>query len=151
MICIHVLNGPNLNLLGRRQPHIYGNMTLDDIEQMLIEHAREKEVDLVFRQTNHEGELVEWIQQAGLDGAGVVLNAAAYGHTSIALKDAISGSNVKAVDIHLSNVYSREEFRHKSMIAPVCIGSICGFGAASYILGFEAILGVMRAAHAAKP
>ncbi len=151
MISIHVLNGPNLNLLGRREPHIYGSQTLEDIERLLARHAKDKGADVVFRQSNHEGELVSWIQQAGLDGAGVVLNAGAYGHTSVALRDAISGSGARVVDIHLSNVYSREEFRHHSMIAPVCAGSICGFGSASYILGFDAILGIMNAARAAQP
>ncbi|MEN3930971.1 type II 3-dehydroquinate dehydratase [Microvirga sp. W0021] len=151
MICIHVLNGPNLNLLGFREPHIYGKTTLADIERMLKEKAQAEKVDIVFRQTNHEGELVDWIQQAGRDGAGIILNAAAYGHTSIALKDAISGSSAKVIDVHLSNVYAREEFRHKSMIAPVCVGSICGFGANSYLLGFDAILGVMRANSAPQP
>lgn len=151
MTSIHVLNGPNLNLLGHREPHIYGSTTLADIERILTGLAQAEAVALTFRQTNHEGELVEWIQQAGREGAGVVLNAAAYGHTSIALKDAISGSSARVVDIHLSNVYAREEFRHKSMIAPVCIGSICGFGVSSYILGFNAILGILRAAKVAQP
>ncbi len=151
MIRIHVLNGPNLNLLGRREPHIYGSTTLADIEALLMDRAKNSGVELTFRQTNREGELVDWIQEAGLIGAGVLLNAAAYGHTSIALKDAITGASAKVVDIHLSNVYAREEFRHKSMIAPVCVGSICGFGADSYLLGFDAIFIVMRAALAAKP
>lgn len=144
MIAIHVLNGPNLNLLGRREPQIYGSETLADVEAHLRVRAEAESVDLVFRQSNHEGELVTWIQEAGLSGAGVVINAGAYTHTSIALRDAITGSGATAVEIHLSNVYARDDFRHKSLIAPVCRGVICGFGTTSYLLGFEAILPLLR-------
>ncbi len=134
MIEIHVLNGPNLNLLGTREPHIYGSETLADIERRMQEKAKALNITLVFRQSNHEGELVGWIQKAGAKKAGVILNAGAYTHTSIALRDAISGSGAKVVELHLSNVHAREAFRHVSMIAPVCIGSICGFGADGYLL-----------------
>jgi 3-dehydroquinate dehydratase II len=144
MIAIHVLNGPNLNLLGRREPAIYGSDTLSDIEALLRERARAEGVTLEFRQSNHEGEIVSWIQEAGLAGAGVVINAAAFTHTSVALRDAITASGATAVEIHLSNVYAREDFRHKSLIAPVCRGVICGFGKSSYLLGFEAILPLLR-------
>jgi 3-dehydroquinate dehydratase-2 len=144
MIAIHFLNGPNLNLLGRREPGIYGTETLADVEALLRERAGATGVDLTFRQSNHEGELVTWIQEAGLAGAGIVINAGAYTHTSIALRDAISGSGATAVEIHLSNVYARDDFRHKSLIAPVCRGVICGFGTTSYLLGFEAILPLLR-------
>ena len=140
MTAVHVLNGPNLNLLGRREPHIYGSLSLADIERRLRERAEAAGVALAFRQSNHEGELVTWIQEAGLSGAGVLINAGAYTHTSIALRDAIAGSGAVAIEIHLSNVHAREAFRHHSFLAPVCAGVICGFGAASYTLGLEAIL-----------
>jgi 3-dehydroquinate dehydratase-2 len=143
MIAVHVLNGPNLNLLGRREPTIYGSVTLAEIERRLRERAERAQVDLAFRQSNNEGELVTWLQEAGLAGAGVVINAGAYTHTSIALRDAISGSGAPTVEIHLSNVYGREGFRHRSLLAPVCIGVICGFGAASYALGLEALVPVL--------
>jgi 3-dehydroquinate dehydratase-2 len=144
MIAVYVLNGPNLNLLGRREPQIYGSVTLPQIEERLREHAATVGVALTFRQSNHEGELVGWIQEAGAAGAGVLINAAAYTHTSVALRDAIAGSGVAAVEIHLSNVYARESFRHHSFIAPVCIGVICGFGPAGYQLGLDALLPVLR-------
>jgi 3-dehydroquinate dehydratase-2 len=140
MIAIHLLNGPNLNLLGRREPQIYGADTLADIEAMLQERAKANGVALTCRQSNHEGDLVDWIQEAGLAGAGVLLNAGAYTHTSIALRDAIAGSGALVVEIHLSNVYAREDFRHKSMIAAVSCGVICGFGKTGYILGFDALV-----------
>lgn len=140
MIAVHVLNGPNLNLLGRREPAIYGAITLGEIERRMKERAERAGVALTFRQSNHEGELVTWIQEAGQQGAGIVINAGAYTHTSVALRDAIAGSGAPTVEIHLSNVYAREPFRHRSLLAPVCIGVICGFGAASYALGFDALL-----------
>jgi 3-dehydroquinate dehydratase-2 len=139
MITVHVLNGPNLNLLGRREPQIYGSMTLSDIEGIVREKAEALGASLVFRQSNHEGQLVDWIQEAGAQGAGIVINAAAYTHTSIALRDAISGSGAPTVEIHLSNVHAREGFRHHSLIAPVSVGVICGFGPMSYVLGLEAV------------
>jgi len=144
MTAIHVLSGPNLNLLGRREPHIYGGTTLADIEKQLQDRATEARVGLTFRQSNHEGQLVDWIQEAGLAGAGVVLNAGAYTHTSVALRDAIAGSAATVVEVHLSNVHAREPFRHVSLIAPVCAGVICGFGAMSYLLGFDALLAILR-------
>jgi 3-dehydroquinate dehydratase-2 len=152
MIAVHVLNGPNLNLLGRREPQIYGHLTLADIEQRLREHAESVGVALTFRQSNHEGDLVGWIQEAGLAGAGIVINAGAYTHTSVALRDAIAGSGAVAVEVHLSNVHARESFRHRSVIAPVCLGVVAGFGAASYRLGLDALLPVLqeRAAPAEK-
>jgi 3-dehydroquinate dehydratase II len=140
MPSVHVLNGPNLNLLGRREPHIYGSLTLGDVERRLRERAEKAGMDMTFRQSNHEGELVGWIQEAGQQGAGILLNAAAYTHTSIALRDAISGAGAPTIEIHLSNVHAREPFRHRSMIAPVCIGVISGFGAMSYILGLDAMM-----------
>ena len=144
MIAVHVLNGPNLNLLGRREPRVYGSTTLAEIEERLREHADALGVAITFRQSNHEGELVEWIQLAGAAGTGIVINAGAYTHTSVALRDAIAGSGAAAVEVHLSNVYAREPFRHRSLIAPVCVGVICGFGPASYRLGLDALLPVLR-------
>ncbi|WP_043539588.1 type II 3-dehydroquinate dehydratase [Salinarimonas rosea] len=144
MIAIHVLNGPNLNLLGRREPDVYGRATLADIEADLRARAEAEGVALVFLQSNEEGALVTAVQEAGLAGAGVVLNAGAYTHTSIALRDAIAGSGARVVEVHLSNVHARESFRHRSLIAPVCLGVIAGFGAESYLLGFDACLSAMR-------
>ncbi len=133
------LNGPNLNLLGQRQPEIYGDTTLADIESAVREYAAEK-AQIDFRQTNDEGELVTWIQEASEQADVIVINAAAYTHTSVALRDAIAASDVPAIEIHLSNIHAREEFRHNSLIAPVCQGQICGFGMTSYLLGFDASL-----------
>src|SRR5271167_2055140 len=132
------LNGPNLNLLGQREPEIYGHTTLADIEAKVRERAAELKVEIDFRQSNLEGELVDWIQQAKGKFDVIVINAAAYTHTSIALRDAITAVGIPTIEIHLSNVHAREEFRHKSLIAPVCHGQICGFGSKSYILAVEA-------------
>lgn len=143
MIAVHVLNGPNINLLGRREPQIYGRMTLSDIEALVREKAGALGATITFRQSNHEGQLVDWIQEAGAQGAGIVINAGAYTHTSIALRDAIAGSGAPTVEIHLSNVHAREGFRHRSLIAPVSVGVICGFGSMSYLLGLEAVHRVM--------
>ncbi|MCX6894382.1 MAG: type II 3-dehydroquinate dehydratase [Verrucomicrobia bacterium] len=136
------LNGPNLNLLGTREPEIYGRTTLADIEAKVRERAAKLGAEIAFRQTNQEGELVAWIQEAKGKFDVIVLNAAAYTHTSVALRDAISAVGVPTIEIHLSNVHAREEFRHKSLIAPVCRGQICGFGANSYILAVEAAVTV---------
>ncbi|MGO4571800.1 type II 3-dehydroquinate dehydratase [Microvirga sp. 2TAF3] len=152
MITVHVLNGPNLNLLGRREPNVYGSMNLPEIEQLVREKADALGASITFRQSNHEGHLVDWIQEAGVQGAGVVINAGAYTHTSIAIRDAIAGSGAPTVEIHLSNVHAREGFRHRSFIAPVSVGVICGFGPMSYLLGLEAIHRVMvERAQQAKP
>lgn len=132
------LNGPNLNLLGQREPEVYGRATLADIEAKVRERATQLNVEIDFRQSNLEGELVAWIQEARGKFEVIVLNAAAYTHTSIALRDAISAVSVPTIEIHLSNVHAREEFRHKSLIAPVCRGQIVGFGVHSYILAVEA-------------
>lgn len=136
------LNGPNLNLLGTRQPEIYGHLTLQDIEAQVRSHAKTLNVEIDFRQSNLEGELVGWIQEAKGKFAAIVLNAAAYTHTSVALRDAISAVGLPTVEIHLSNIHAREEFRHKSLIASVCRGQICGFGVKSYILGLNAAVDV---------
>ena len=136
------LNGPNLNLLGQREPEIYGRTTLADIEAKVRSHATELQVAVQFRQSNQEGELVDWIQQAKGQFEVIVLNAAAYTHTSVALRDAIAATGVPTIEIHLSNIHAREEFRHKSLIAPVCRGQILGFGANSYVLAVNAAIGL---------
>lgn len=136
------LNGPNLNLLGQREPEVYGRTTLKDIEAQVRARAAKVGAEIEFRQSNVEGEIVGWIQQSKGNFDVIVLNAAAYTHTSIALRDAISGTGVPTIEIHLSNVYAREEFRHKSLIAPVCRGLISGFGANSYILALDAAVSV---------
>ena len=136
------LNGPNLNLLGQREPEIYGRTTLADIEVKVRERAAQLKVEVEFRQTNLEGELVGWIQGAKGKCDVIVLNAAAYTHTSIALRDAIAATGLATIEIHLSNVHAREDFRHKSLIAAVCKGQISGFGANSYVLAVEAAISV---------
>ena len=144
MKSVHVLNGPNLNLLGTREPETYGRVTLADIEARLAERCGRDGIDLVFRQSNHEGDLVDWVQEAGRDGAGVILNAGAYTHTSIALHDAIRGSGAQVVEVHLSNVHAREDFRHASTISSVATGVILGFGALSYDLALEALISLSK-------
>ena len=137
---IHVLNGPNLNLLGKREPAIYGTTTLAEIEANCRAIATAHGQELVFRQSNHEGDLVTWIQEAGLAKEPIVLNAGGYTHSSVAIRDAIAGASARVVEIHLSNVHRREEFRHKSQISPVAEGVIFGFGAKSYELALLALL-----------
>ena len=136
------LNGPNLNLLGTRESEVYGRTTLADIEAKVCERAAQLKVAVGFRQSNQEGELVNWIQEAKGKFEVIVINAAAYTHTSVALRDAISAVGVPAIEIHLSNIHAREEFRHKSLIAAVCKGQISGFGEKSYILALEASVNV---------
>lgn len=140
------LNGPNLNLLGQREPQVYGKTTLTDLEAMVRKHAKTRAAEVDFRQTNQEGELVGWIQAAKGIFDAIVLNAAAYTHTSIALRDAIAATGVPTLEIHLSNIHAREEFRHHSLIAGVCRGQIAGFGANSYILGLEAAINIIETA-----
>jgi 3-dehydroquinate dehydratase-2 len=139
------LNGPNLNLLGQREPEVYGRMTLADIEAKVREQSAKLGVMIDFRQTNSEGELVDWIQQAPGKFEAIVLNAAAFTHTSVALRDAIAAVGIPTIEIHLSNIHAREPFRQKSLIAPVCRGQISGFGANSYFLALEALVNVNEA------
>lgn len=145
MLRILVLHGPNLNLLGLREPGIYGSTTLAEIDQSLTEQAQTLGVELTCQQSNHEGELVDAIQAARGYQDGLMINAGAYTHTSVALRDAITGVGVPTVEVHLSNIYQREPFRHQSYIAPVAIGQISGFGANSYRLGFQALVDYLRA------
>jgi 3-dehydroquinate dehydratase-2 len=135
-----VLNGPNLNLLGTRQPEIYGKLTLAEIEKKLRALAKQLGVEIDFRQSNSEGELVTWIQQATGRFGAIVINPAAFTHTSLAMRDAISAVGIPTIEIHLSNIYRRESFRHHSYIAEVAVGQIAGFGADSYLLGLRAAL-----------
>jgi 3-dehydroquinate dehydratase II len=137
---ILVLHGPNLNLLGLREPHIYGSTTLDDVNILLGEEGERLGVGVTCLQSNHEGVLVDVIQQAIGKYQGIVINAGAYTHTSVAIRDALVGVKIPTVEVHLSNIYQREEFRHHSYIAAVAIGQISGFGANSYLLGLRALV-----------
>ena len=136
---ILILNGPNLNLLGTRQPEVYGRTTLSDIEAMCRAHGERIGVDVSFMQSNHEGALIDAIHEARGERDGLILNAGAYTHTSVALMDAISSAEIPAIELHLSNVHARESFRHTSYIAKVAVGVICGFGPAGYELAIDAM------------
>jgi len=137
---IIILNGPNLNMLGLREPEIYGTETLGDISQHCEDHAAELDMEIDFIQSNSEGDMVTLIQQARHDGLdGIIINAAAYTHTSVAIMDALIASELPVIEVHLSNVYKREEFRHTSYISKIAQGSICGFGGYGYILSLDAM------------
>ncbi|WP_274423995.1 type II 3-dehydroquinate dehydratase [Chelativorans sp. YIM 93263] len=137
---VYILNGPNLNMLGGREPGIYGGKTLVDIETDCREKATALNVSVEFRQSNHEGVLVDWVQEAAEHAAGIIINPGAYGHTSIALHDAIRAiAPLPVIEVHLSNIHAREPFRHQTMIAPVAIGMICGLGHLGYSLALEAL------------
>jgi len=141
---IYLLNGPNLNMLGKREPGIYGAATLADIEKMSAKAAADNGVDLVFRQSNHEGELVDWIQEAGGKAHGLILNAGAYTHTSIAIHDAVRAVGLPMIELHLSNTHAREDFRKKSYLSIIATGIICGFGPAGYAHAISAMTDLMQ-------
>ncbi len=139
-----VIHGPNLNLLGQREKDIYGETTLEDINACLNEVATDAGLELVIFQSNHEGDIVDKIGQAKTEGfSAILINPAAYTHTSVAIRDAVAAVELPTVEVHLSNIHAREEFRHKSLIAPVAYGQISGFGVDSYVLGLEAIIGLI--------
>jgi 3-dehydroquinate dehydratase II len=140
---IYVLSGPNLNLLGSREPHIYGTTTLEDVRGLCEARAAGLGRSIVFRQTNHEGELIDWVQEAGRDGAALVLNPAGYGHTSVALLDALKTLSIPIVECHLSNPAAREAFRRTTYVALAATGVVSGFGAKSYELALEACAGLL--------
>lgn len=144
LINILVLHGPNLNLLGRREPGIYGSVTLAQINSRLEEEGANLECKVVALQSNHEGVLVDAIHEAIGKYQGILINAGAYTHTSVALRDALTGAAIPVVEVHLSNIYQRESFRHHSYIAPIAIGQISGFGAESYYLGLKALISHLR-------
>lgn len=144
MRTVYVLNGPNLNLLGTREPAVYGAHTLADVEQMCLDACTRHGLALQFRQSNHEGVLVDWIHEAGQlhaqgELAGVVLNAGAYTHTSVALLDAIKGTGITLIELHISNVFARESFRHHSWISPAARAVMCGFGVQGYALAIDGL------------
>lgn len=142
-----ILSGPNLNLLGTREPEIYGSETLEDVERSLRELVAARGIALEFKQSNSEGALIDALHEARLECAGVVFNPGGYTHTSVALRDAISAIAIPVVEVHLSNVHAREEFRKRSYLAPVCIGTISGFGTNSYRLGVDALLDYLERRH----
>lgn len=140
---ILILNGPNLNMLGVRQPEIYGSDTLADIERMCQDHSRKIDVEVDFRQSNHEGELVTWIQEARDIQDGIIINAGAYTHTSVALLDALSLTDLPIIELHISNIFKRDSFRHQSYISPVATGVICGLGPRGYVVAMDALYGLL--------
>jgi 3-dehydroquinate dehydratase II len=141
---IYILNGPNLNLLGLREPAIYGHETLEHLEKRCMAKAKALGVSVDFRQTNAEGELVNWIHEARVMASGIVINGAAYTHTSVALHDALKAVDLPTVEVHLSNIYKRESFRHQSFISPVAHGVICGFGGQSYELALDGLVNILK-------
>ena len=147
---IFVLNGPNLNLLGTREPRIYGNQTLADIMANMERRAKALKLELDVRQSNHEGELVDWLHEAMAKASAVVINAGGYAHTSVALRDAVAALPIPVIEVHLSNVYAREHFRRQSMIAQVAKGSIAGFGPLGYLLALDAAAHLCKGAGASQ-
>ena len=145
---IFILNGPNLNLIGEREPEIYGTGTLAGIEESLRKQASGKGLEIVFRQTNHEGVLVDWIQEARLAASALILNAGAYTHTSVAIPDALRAVPLPIAEVHLSNIFKREAFRHHSYVSPAATGVICGFGAQGYRLALDAMIEILQSSSA---
>ena len=141
---IYALNGPNLNLLGTREPEVYGTTTLAEIEKMVALQAKNHGLSVTFRQSNHEGELVDWIQECRTKGCGLILNAGALTHTSVALHDACKALSHPIIEVHLSNPYARELFRRRSYISAVANGVICGLGAAGYVVAVDALAGLLK-------
>jgi 3-dehydroquinate dehydratase II len=142
---VYVLNGPNLNLLGTREPETYGRATLADVEKLCRAAAERHQFKLDFRQSNHEGEIVDAIHAAGADqAAGIIINAGAYTHTSVAIRDAVAAVDVPVVEVHISNIFARESFRHHSHIAPVAKASLCGFGVDGYALAIEGLAALIK-------
>ncbi len=148
MTDILVLNGPNLNMLGKREPEIYGRETLEDIHARCRKRAAALGLGLEFRQSNREGDLVEWVQKAPESFAGLLLNAGGYGHTSIALHDALKTVDIPVIEVHISNVFARESFRHRSFVSPAVDGLVCGLGALGYELALEALAARLTGARA---
>lgn len=145
---IFILNGPNLNLIGEREPEIYGTGTLADIEETLRKQASSKGLEIVFRQTNHEGVLVDWIQEARHAASALIVNAGAYTHTSVAILDALRAVPLPIAEVHLSNIFKREAFRHHSYVSPAATGVICGFGAQGYRLALSAMIEILESSSA---
>jgi 3-dehydroquinate dehydratase II len=143
---VYVLNGPNLNLLGTREPDTYGRATLKDVERRCREHAAVHKLDLEFRQSNHEGDLIDWIHEAGAKKAvGIVLNAGGYTHTSVSIRDAVAAVSIPVVEVHISNIFARDRFRHRSRIAAVAKASLCGFGIEGYALAIDGLAALIAA------
>jgi 3-dehydroquinate dehydratase-2 len=145
MATVYVLNGPNLNLLGSRETAVYGSLTLADIEALCAAAAKKHGHAIVFRQSNHEGELVDWLHEAKEKAAGVIINPGAYTHTSVALHDAVRAIGIPVIEVHLSNIFAREEFRHHSYVSPVARGVLCGFGPKGYELAIDGLASVLDA------
>jgi 3-dehydroquinate dehydratase-2 len=147
---VYVLNGPNLNLLGTREPETYGHATLEDAERLCRDCATRHKLGLEFRQSNHEGDLIDWIHEAGAKKAvGVVLNAGGFTHTSVSIRDAVAAVSIPIVEVHISNIFARDAFRHHSHIAPVAKASLCGFGIAGYALAIDGLAALIGAKHKA--
>jgi 3-dehydroquinate dehydratase-2 len=147
---VYVLNGPNLNLLGTREPATYGSATLKDVEALCLKAAGSHKLGLEFRQSNSEGELIDWIHEAAANGAaGIVLNAGGYTHTSVAIRDAVAAVKIPVIEVHISNIFAREAFRHHSHIAPVAKASLCGFGIDGYRLAIDGLAALPAIPHKA--
>ncbi|MEN6356942.1 MAG: type II 3-dehydroquinate dehydratase [Armatimonadota bacterium] len=144
MMKILLIHGPNLNMLGEREPGVYGTETIDMINDRCMGLAKELNIEMEIKQSNHEGEIIDMIQAAGKTVKGIVINPGAFTHYSIAIRDALAAVKLPIVEVHLSNIYTREEFRHTSVIAPVATGQICGFGKESYLLGIRAVVEIIR-------